>query len=152
MKTICSLLFAIIMVFPVSQTQGAEWVHITRNAVGNEFFYDRETLTKLPAGIMKVRSMEVYSDEGKKEYIQEWTNKGLNAKSLKKLNHAVDLVEIDCSTRGLRIMATSEHSIDGVVLDSSTFTQQPSEGWASIPPGSSWEELYKAICPSQKKR
>ena len=152
MKTICFLLFAITVVILVPQTQGAEWVQITKNTVGNEFFYDRETLTKLPTGIMKVWSMEVYSDDGKKKYIQEWTNKGLNAKSLKKLNHTVDLVEIDCSTRGLRIMATSEHSIDGVVLDSSTFTQQPSEGWTFIPPGSSWEGLYEVVCPPQKKK
>jgi len=149
-------LFLISILFGFSlycaEVNAAEWVQITRNTVGNEFFYDRETLTKLPTGIMKVRSMEVYSDEGKKKYIQEWANKGLNAKSLKKLNHTVDLVEIDCSLRGLRIMATSEHSIDGIVLDSSTFTQQPSEGWKPISPWSSWEGLYKAVCTQQEKK
>jgi len=151
MKKRTFLLFAITLVFLVSQTEGAEWASIGPDSLGNEFFYDRETLTELPTGVIKVWSMEVYSDEGKERYIQEWTNKGLNANSLRKLNHTVDLVEIDCSTRGLRIKATSEHSIDGVVLDSSTFTQQPSEGWESLSPGSSWEGLYRAVCPQRKK-
>lgn len=144
-------LFAITLVFLVSQSEGAEWTSIGQDSLGNEFFYDRETLTGLETGVIKVRSMEVYSNEGKKRYIQEWTAKGLNANPLRKLNHTVDLVEIDCSTRGLRIKATSEHSIDGVALDSSAFTLQPSEGWESITPGSSWEELYKAVCPPLKK-
>jgi len=151
MKKRILLLFAITLVFLVFQAEGAEWVSIGQDSLGNEFFYDSETLTKLPTGVMKAWSMEVYSDEGKKRYIQEWTNKGLNANSLRKLNHTVDWVEIDCSTRGLRIKATSEHSIDGVVLDSSIFAQQPSEGWESISPGSSWEVLYNAVCPPRKK-
>jgi len=151
MKKRIFLVFALTLVFLVSQAEGTEWASIGKDSLGNEFFYESETLTKLPTGVIKVWSMEVYSNEGKKRYIQEWTNKGLNANSLRKLNHTVDLVEIDCSTRGLRIKATSEHSIDGVVLDSSTFTQQPSEGWESISPGSSWEGLYKAVCPPWKK-
>jgi hypothetical protein len=151
MKKRIFLLFVITLVFLVSHAEGAEWASIGQDSLDNEFFYDRETLTELPTGVTKVWSMEVYSDEGKKRYIQEWTNKGLNANSLRKLNHTVDLVEIDCSTRGLRLKSTSDHSIDGIVLDSSTFTQQPSKGWESISPGSSWDGLYKAVCPPQKK-
>jgi hypothetical protein len=146
------LLFAIFMVSLVFCAQGADWVYVIRDIVGNEFFYDQGTLTKLPTGIIKVRSIEVYSDKGKKEYIQNRAKRGLNAMLLKKLNHTVDLMEIDCSTRGLRIMETSEHSGDGTVLEFSTFAQQPSEGWESISPSSTWERLYKAVCPSQNGR
>jgi len=146
---ICFLLFAIFIVILVFCAQGADWVAVIRDAVGNEFFYDRETLTKLPTGIIKVRSIEAYSDEGKRGYIQNRAERGLNTVFLKKLNHTVDLMEINCSTRGIRIMETSEHSSDGTVLEFSKFAQQPSEGWESIAPSSTWESLYNAVCPSQ---
>jgi len=149
---ICFLFFAIPLALLVFHAQGANWVPVIRDTVGNEFFYDRGTLTKLPTGIIRVRSIEVYSDEGKREYIQSRAVRGLNAILLKKLNHTVDLMEIDCSTRGLRIMETSEHSGDGTVLEFSAFEQQPSEGWESISPSSTWERLYKAVCPSQTGR
>lgn len=149
---ICFLLFAIFMTSLVFCAQGADWVPVIRDSVGNEFFYDRGTLTKLPTGIIRVRSIEIYSDEGKREYIQNRAERGLNTMLLKKLNHTVDQMEIDCSTRGLRIMETSEHSGDGTVLEFSTFAQQPSEGWESISPSSTWERLYNAVCPSQTGR
>jgi len=149
---ICFTLFVILMASIVFNAQGADWVHVTRDTVGNEFFYDRQTLRRLPTGTLKVQSIEVYSEEGKREYVQKWTERGLNSEFLKRLNHTVDLMEIDCSTQGLRIMETSEHSKDGTILDLSRFTQQPSEGWQSISPSSTWGRLYRAVCPPQAGR
>jgi len=67
MKKRIFLVFALTLVFLVSQAEGTEWASIGKDSLGNEFFYESETLTKLPTGVIKVWSMEVYSNEGKKK-------------------------------------------------------------------------------------
>jgi hypothetical protein len=54
MKTISFLLFVITTVFLVSQAQGTDWVSMGKDTDGTEVFYDSQTLTKLPTGIVKV--------------------------------------------------------------------------------------------------
>jgi len=68
MKKRIFLLFAIIMFFLVSQAEGTEWVSIGQDSLGNEFFYDRETLTRLPTGAMKGGLWRYISMKAKKVY------------------------------------------------------------------------------------
>jgi hypothetical protein len=152
MKTICFLLVAVTIIFLVSQAQGAEWVLFIKNSSNDEYFYDRETLSKLPKGIIKVWVKQIHSVEGRKIYIQQRADKGLSTKSYETLNHILDLWEINCLKRESRLMATSDRSTDGTILDSANFQRQPTEGWSPISPDSLGEILYKTVCSTPKKK
>ena len=151
MKTICFLLFAITMVFLVSQAQGAEWVSSGRSPSGNEHFYDRETLTKLPNGIIKVTVKMTYSAAGKSQSMACQLSKGTDDKHCEELSYTLSPNEINCVTREFRMMSVSAHSADGRVLDSGDFEWQQSEGWLPMPSMSVGETLYNAVCPPQEK-
>jgi hypothetical protein len=148
MKTICFLLFAITTVFLASQAQGTDWVSMGKDTDGTEVFYDSQTLTKLSTGIVKVWAKFQFSDEGRKDYIQ---SQKLDVKRFETLSHSLYLTEISCVTRETRTMAVTAYSTDGSVIYTVTTKQQPSEGWDLVYPESMGKEMYKAVCPPQKK-
>ena len=155
MQGIFLILFSIVMLFPVSQSQGAEWLSIGKDRVGNELFYDPDTLTKLPTGITKVWMKGIYSVEGRKERIQERIKGKLTVENYEKLSYALELQEINCVKREYRVMAYTDYSSDGGILHKFTVEQQPSGGWEPVTPDSMGEIVDKIICPpptSQKKK
>jgi len=151
-KTICFLLFAATLVFLVSQAEGAEWVLYSSNADDDEFFYDRENLTKLPRGIIKVWEKTQYSDKSRSKYIQRKISDGLSIRGYDTLSYQLGLVEVNCSAREQRLLQVSQHSSDGQVLFTHTYNQKPSEGWIPISPQSVSEIKYNAVCPPQEKK
>jgi len=152
-KTICFLFFAITMVFLVLQAEGANWIYMgIDEVIGIEWSYDLETVAELPTGIMKVRILKEYSDEGRKKEIQWRISEGLDVKGYDTLSKDFSLCEVNCITREYRLVEISYHSTDGKVLYSHSFKPQPSEGWRPVPPGTMAERLYEAICPPQEKK
>jgi hypothetical protein len=150
MKTTLFLLFAIIMVFLVSQVQGTDWVSVYTHKDGSGIFYNRESVEELPDRIMKVWEKWEFSDEGRSEFIR------LACKFLGScdgrfdtLGYSLVLFEVNCPKKEVRLMADSYHSTDGQVLKS--LTSEPSE-WEAIAPGSMDEGLYNAVCPPQEKK
>jgi hypothetical protein len=153
MKTIRLLLFAITMIFLVSQVQGAEWVSMGTDKWGDELSYDKETLIKLPTGIIKVWKKTQYSDEGRKAFIQEYIIDKPSANRYEALSRSLLLWEINCATSDAKVTEFAFQSSNGGVLDSSYAPkQQSSERWHPVSPESDEEILYKAICPPQEKK
>jgi hypothetical protein len=154
-KRIYFLLFAITMYFIVSHAQGAEWLSIGKDRVGNELFYDTDNLAKLPTGISKVWMKGIYSVEGRKERIQERIRGKLTVENYEKLSYVLELQEINCVKREFRVIAYTDYSSDGGILHKFTVEQQSSGGWEPITPDSMGEIVDKIICPpptSQKKK
>ena len=151
LKVICFLLFAITMVFIVSQAQGAEWVNIGSDKDGTEYFYDSETMTKLPTDIVKVWMKFQYSDEGRRKYIQQWSSQEFDGNRYDTLSYSLTLEEVNCKTRTARTMKFTNYSADRAVLQSISPKQETWEGWESIVPESMGEKMYKVVCPPQKK-
>ena len=153
MKIIYLLLTAITMVFLVLQAEGADWIYMgIDEVIGIEWSYDLETVAELPTGIMKVRILKEYSDEGRKKEIQWRISEGLDTKGYDTLSHDLSLCEVNCTTREYRLAEISYHFTDGKVLYSNSFKPQPSEGWRPVPPGTMAERLYEAVCPPQEKK
>jgi hypothetical protein len=152
-KTIHFLLLTMMMVFSVSQAQGADWVLYGVGRHANKLFYDRETLTKPSEGMVKVWQKKEYSDKGRDKYIQRRVNEvGNNVERYEKLSYTSNFWEINCVSREERLIATSDHSRDGEVLRSYTPQHQQSEGWEPIHPDLMGIELYNAVCSPQKKK
>ena len=152
MKTICFLLIAITMVFLVPQAQGAEWVKIGSDKDGNEYFYDSETLTKLPIGIIKVTEKTEYSDEGRKNLKQKMLSQGFppeKDEAYKSVKSTSTLWEINCETRERQLMMTNNYSAAMEMYENAILTGKSVE---KIVPDTMAEVLYKAICPPQEKK
>ena len=151
MKTICFLLFAITMVFVVSQAQGEEWVSINTNKQGN-FFYNRESVAELPNGTIKVWLKGEFSDKGRSDFIEAACKFNSCVEGFDMLSYMLALLEVNCSKKEQRAIASSFHTTDGHVLESGNFEGQPRLGWDSIPPESIEGRLYDAVCPPQEKK
>lgn len=158
MRKILFLFFALIMFFLISQVHAAEWLSIGKDRLGNELFYDPDTITKLPTGITKIWIKGIYSTDGKRERIQERTKGKLPLENYDKLNYAMELQEINCGKREYRVMAYTDYSSDGSILNKFIVEQQSSVGWEPIPPDSMGEIIDRIVCPpppptsSQKKK
>ena len=145
----------VLLFFLVSQAHGAEWLSIGKDRLGNELFYDPDTITKLTTGIAKIWIKGIYSSEGKKERIQERIKSKLSVDNYDKLGYVQELQEINCVKREYRVLAYTDYSSDGGILNKFIIEQQPSVGWEPIPPDSMGEIIDKIVCPassSQKKK
>lgn len=152
MKKLCFLLFAIATFFQVPQAKGAEWISIGKDIFGNELYYDREILIKRSADIVEVWMKGVYSDEGRKQRIQERIKSKATVESYEKLNYVLELQQINCDKRMYRIMEYADYSSDGGILYKFIVDQQPLEGWERIAPGSIGEQMHKTVCPRRGSR
>ncbi len=155
MRKIFFLSFVILMFFLVSQSHGAEWFSIGKDRLGNELFYDPDTITKHSTGIAKIWIKGVYSSEGKKERIQERIKGKQSVENYDKLSYVQELQEINCVKREYRVLAYTDYSSDGGILNRFIVDQQPSAGWEPIAPDSMGEIIDKIVCPApslQKKK
>lgn len=155
MKIIIVLSFVIGMFFSVALVHGAEWLSIGKDRIGNELFYDPNTITKLPSGIAKIWIKGIYSADGKKERIQERVKIKLSVENYEKLSYVLELQEINCVKKEYRVVAYTDYSSDGGILNKLIVEQQASAGWEPIPPDSMGEIIDKIVCsaqPTQKKK
>jgi len=154
-RKIFFLSFVVLLFFLVSQAHGAEWLSIGKDRLAKELFYDPDTITKLTTGIAKIWIKGIYSSEGKKERIQERIKSKLSVDNYDKLGYVQELQEINCVKREYRVLAYTDYSSDGGILNKFIIEQQPSVGWEPIPPDSMGEIIDKIVCPassSQKKK
>lgn len=158
MKKILFLLLIATLFFLVSHVYGAEWLSIGKDRLGNELFYDPDTITKLPTGITKIWIKGIYSTDGKRERTQERTKGKLPLENYDKLYYAMELQEINCAKREYRVMAYTDYSSDGAILNKFIVEQQSSAGWEPISPDTMGEIIDRIVCPpppptsSQKKK
>jgi hypothetical protein len=151
MKKTCLLLSAITILSLISQVQGAEWLSIGKDRVGNELFVDLETVTKR-SGIIKTWMKGIYSDEGRKERIQDRIISKVSVERYEALGYALELQEIDCVKREFRVMAYTDYTADGRILHATTIEQKPSEGWEPIIPESMGEIVAQIVCRSSSSK
>ena len=152
MKSILIPLLLLIFSLSVPQAQGAEWISVGLALGDNKFYYDNETLTKLPDNIIKFWEKIEYSEKQKKEHIKWRTGKKYDVARYDTLSHTLNLIEVNCRTRESRTMMTVDYSSVFGTLDSNTYRLQPPEGWSPIIPDSMMENFYKALCSSQEKK
>ena len=126
-KTICFFLVAITLFSLASQVQGAEWFPIGKDRVGNELFVDLETATKR-SGIIKAWMKGIYSDEGRKERIQERIISKVSVERYETLGYALELQEINCVKREFRVMAYTDYTADGRILHKQLSNSNPRKG------------------------
>jgi hypothetical protein len=88
--------------------------------------------------VVQVWNKKVFSDEGRKKFIQDMTK---NGKPFDKLSEGRDLIEIDCKNLRKRTVSTTVYDQNRVI-----FFQYYDEEWSSITPNSHGETILKEVC------
>jgi hypothetical protein len=122
--------------FGCSDAWGANWKLFSKSETGSSFFYDAESVSCQPENIVRVWVKLVVSEEER----LDWVAKG--GKKYTNLTYIKSSLEINCEDKSLRSLSLGLFS-EQDILDS--FNGGESK-WGLIPPGSNWDNLYKAMC------
>jgi hypothetical protein len=137
LRSVSVILFLLVVLFPFvfSKVFGADWKFFSESE-GTSFFYDADSISWSSGKNVSVGVKAVVSEKDR----LDWVNRG--GKKYLDLRYIKSILEIDCADKRERSLSLELLSEQGI-LDS--FHGQPSE-WSFIPPGSNWDNLYKAIC------
>jgi hypothetical protein len=119
--------------------QGDRWKYIgsTGKMRGNHWFIDTQTISYLVKGdVIRIWAKTILDKEGKLLFHP-------TIKSPKNLGYVLTLLDIDCSKCAYKTLKLAFHRMDGVLIDSSDFLNEP---WRPIDPGSMFIVVYKKIC------
>ncbi len=151
MKIFCSgmILHCLIMLlFLTPVFSSDDWIEFGRTDNGNSFFYNKVNIERQKNCIVRVWEKKVYSDEGRKEFIQVSKKNDIPTEQYKNISYCLGLKEIDCEKNMLRILSlTFYDSNDKVILSKNYFYNN----WENIIPTSLHDGLYKILCGSEKK-
>jgi hypothetical protein len=86
---------------------------------------------------------DVFSDKGRREYIQNRTEKRLSIEGYDKLSNTQSLSEINCKKKMIMSISVSDFDTDGKKLDSYSVDKPK---WVKIRNNSFFDSLRKEVC------
>ena len=128
----------------------AEWVRYFSDKRGNEWFYDRESISYPSKGIVGVWGKGIYSKDGVREEITERTKAKLPAQGFHELSYIMERFEVNCKKSEFDVYERSFYTRDGKILYSFT-TAKKRSNWYAINPESKMDALYASVCKIQRK-
>ena len=143
-NSVVSLSFLVLLLLVTPVIGSSNWVEYYRNPDGNILLYQQVNIQKDKGNdIDKVWVKRVFSDVGRKKYIQLTKNKGVWTEELDKVSHIVGLYEIDCKKRMNRQLSVVIYDTDGKIIGSIS-NNEPK--WTSMVSGSEMDSLRKEFC------
>ena len=118
----------------------SDWVEFYTSKMGNVTSYKKVTTEKDQA---KCLVKEVFSDKGRKEYIQNRIEKKLSIEGYDKLSNIQSLSEINCKKKIIMSISVSDFDTDGKKLDSYSVDKPK---WVKIRNNSFFDFLKKEVC------
>jgi hypothetical protein len=109
--------------------QDEGWAHYFTNAAGDKFYYDPQSVSKVPPSSVKVRT------------------RGYPAREAATMAGIEQVVEFDCQRRTLRKLESKVTRPDGNV-----YNESQSGYWSQVVPGTSTESLFEKLCKSMGRR
>jgi len=100
-------------------------------------FYDAETITLPSSNILRVRVKVIYNGKGVNFMVERLGTKYEN------IDYTLDLNEVNCSERKMRILQRYAYSKDGFLIESIKFDKPD---WIFITPEKADGALYNAVC------
>jgi len=120
------------------------WVEFDRNPDGNVLLYKKVNIQKYKDNDrFQVWVKRVFSDIGRKKYIERTKQGRIGTKELDKISHIVSLYEIDCMRLMNRQTSIFIYDKDGKNIGS--LSNDRSE-WTPIFAGSEMDSLRKKVC------
>jgi hypothetical protein len=125
------------LIFGNAEVWGENWKFVSKNKVGDESYYDADSVTRPSKGIVRVLTKLVFSEKSVNREVEKLGS------SYKDMSHRVMLNEVNCMERKAAFLEVTTYSKKGAILS----TIKPNELiWVNIPPGSSGEVVYKLLC------
>ncbi|HPN26161.1 MAG TPA: hypothetical protein PKV94_14280 [Syntrophales bacterium] len=144
-----SVIAAIICLFALaslSDVKGADWVHYGRDDSGNDSFYDKDSVSNVSKGVIKVWTKRVYSDAGRESVIHDYDKSGVDTAGYESLSYSKELFFINCLNGKCRRTEGVDYSSDGHSL------QEYQDGvWIAPPLDSALDTLMKEVCKKFKR-
>jgi hypothetical protein len=134
----------------VNEVKSTEWKKYGTDQDGDHYYRFDESSKVFP-DILSVKTRLVYSEEGKKSYIEKRNLAKLPVQGFDQLNSRTVLYGLNCVSKKKEIcvLEVFELTEDGKTLDyakSGSYKQ-----WNEIPPGSVYDDLHRIICPEKKE-
>jgi len=144
MKLIHSVIFlsVLIVLLPVTPVLGSDWVEYGKTSLGDVYSYNKVKI-KHRKNAVQVWVRFVYSDEGRKRYIQGMRKYGGSTEGYDNLSQTLTLYEINCEKGMSRVLSIIEYNNQGVTLYRGSSDKSK---WIYIVPGSVKDNLRKKIC------
>jgi hypothetical protein len=116
-----------------------------------DHYYRFDDSGKAFPDIFSIKTRLVYSEEGKKRYIEERRQARLSLKDFDKLSSRTVLYGLNCfsKTKELCVLEVFELSQDGATLDYAKAGSY--KDWKTISEETIHEALYKVACPEKKE-
>ena len=116
-----------------------------------DHFYRFDSSSKAFPDILSVKTRLIYSEEGKKRYIDARQQAKLSLSGFDRLDSRTVLYGLNCVSKKkeLCVLEVFELTKDGKTLDyakAGSYKQ-----WSEVPPGTVYEELHRIICPEKKE-
>lgn len=125
---------------PVMAAEG-EWVLLDENQ-GSNFFLDKGATTKPKAGILRVRTRVVYTEQGRTEALRTLAS----PKNLESLFESRYVYDLDCSERESKLLEVSHLDKNGKVLKTADLSKYTD--WEIIPPEARMALVAIISCPN----
>jgi hypothetical protein len=116
-----------------------DWVINYTDTNGDIIFYKIEHRMQ---NVVQVWGKRVFSDEGRKEFIQDRANNELSILGMEKLENFTSLYEINCNEKTDRILSVVVYDTDGKIV-SSSFDETK---WENIVPNSIGDSFLNKVC------
>lgn len=143
-SSVISLSFLVLLLLATPVIGSSDWVEYYRNPDGNILLYKKVNIQKDKGNdIDKVWVKRVFSDVGRKKYIQRTKKGGVWTEKLDKISHIVGLHEIDCKKRMNRQLSVVIYDTDSKIIGSLSNDETK---WTSIVSGSEMDSLLKEVC------
>ncbi len=128
-----------------------DWKQYGTDQDGDHFYRFDESGKDFP-NIFSIKTRLVYSEEGKKRYIEQRQQARLPLKDFDKLNSRTVLYGLNCfsKTKELCILEVFELTQDGTALDYAKAGSY--KDWKAIAEGTIHEALYWVACPEKKDK
>ena len=138
----CLLIF-----ISLNDARGSDWVHLVTDGVGNNSFYDKDSIRNVSKGVVGVWTKTVYSDEGRARVIYDYAKSGFESAEYESLGYSKELFFINCVDEKYKITQGANYASDGHVLDD----YHEDSVWDAPPPDSVMDSLVKEICKNPKR-
>lgn len=126
------------------------WTFYGSDGDGKHYYKSADNPDPSP-GIVKVWTQVIYSEEGRRRYVEKRKLYKFDAAGYEGFSHRNVLYEINCFSKKkeICIQEVYELSKNGKTLDYAKAGTY--KDWSDIPPGSVYDILYKTVCPEKRE-
>jgi len=148
-RTVIIAIGCLLILLSLNDARGSDWVVFGKDVLGNNWFYDKDSVLNVSKEIIKVWTKTVVSDEGRANLINQYNKGGVPTIGYGSLSVKEDLWFISCEDKKYEITQSTLYASHGRVLSATHYD----DSWIDVNKSSMIKVLMKELCkkPSSSK-